>query len=230
MDVLGRRLSTGDLVTGIAAIVAVIATFLPWYSVSTSCSGCGIYGGSGSASESGFHSWGILFFLAALVILVFFAIRTFASTQVALPALPLEDWLLYLIAAIVAAVGALLYWLLEVNGNATGSYSGFGYSVSAGLGFGWFIAIIAAAAMIVGAVLKKADPQPAVAPRAAAAPPAPMGYAAPPVAPPAAPGMPQQAAPAPAPPAAPPMAQPPVAPPPPPAPPADPNQPPAPPQ
>ena len=216
MVVSGRKLSNGDMAVAIGALVGFIAVFLPWYSVSTSCSGAAsAYCGGFSASTGGLSDfWGWLFMLGALIALVYIALRLFAPATV--PALPLQDWMIFLILGAVMAGGALIFFLTTSGG---GSSSGFGYSVSAGVSFGWFIGLVAAAAVAVGGFLKKSDPQPATAPlniqRAPAAPgqpgaapqapqysappPAPQPYAAPPV---------QQAPPVAPPPQAPPPAPP----------------------
>jgi ABC-type multidrug transport system permease subunit len=132
-------------------------------------------------SESGFTSWGILFFLAALVLVVFAALRMFA-TGVNLPALPLQDWLIYLILSLIMVAAAAIFWL---SGGGYGvSYNGPGGSV--GPSFGLFVALVAAVAAAVGAFLKKTDPQPATGPMNFGTPPS----AAPPPPPPAPPAPP----------------------------------------
>jgi hypothetical protein len=164
-------------------LVALIAVFLPWYGVSYSCSGPYCAGFSGGSSTSGFTSWGILFFLAALVLVLFAALRIFGGEAVKLPALPLQDWMINVILCAVMLASALLFWLTN---NSGGSYSGFGGSVSAGITWGWFVALVATLAAAAGAFMNKSAPQPATGalnfggPPASAPPPPPPAPPAPP--------------------------------------------------
>ena len=163
MNIAGRKLSNGDLAVGAGLIVALIAIFLPWYSASYNVSGiAGIPGYSGSVSTGGFSYWtGWFFFLATLVGIALFALRTFVPT-VAIPALPLNDAMTYVSIGAFMVVMAVLWLLL---GSGAASVSGPGYS--AGASFGLFIGIIAAAAVVVGGFLKRSDPQPATKPLSA---------------------------------------------------------------
>ena len=159
MDIAGKKLSNGDLAIAGGLIVALIAIFLPWYSASYSYSGAlGISGGSFSASVSGFSYWtGWFFFIFTLLGIALFVLRTFLAT-VAVPALPVNDAMVYSVIGVLMLVMALL-WLIA---GAPGSYSGAGYS--AGLSYGLIIGIVAAIAVIVGGFLKRTDPQPATKP------------------------------------------------------------------
>jgi hypothetical protein len=159
MNIAGKKLSNGDLAVGGGLIVGLIAIFLPWYSASYSVSAIAGFGGySGSSSVGGFNYWtGWFFFLATLVGLALIILRTFVS-QVAIPALPLNDAMAYVVIGVFMVVMALL-WLLI---GAPGSYSSPGFS--AGASFGLFIGIIAGAAVAVGGFLKRSDPQPATKP------------------------------------------------------------------
>jgi hypothetical protein len=161
-------LSRNQWLLGGGALIALIAVFFPWYGVSYSCSGPYCGGLNGGASTSGFYGWGILFFLAALVLVIFAAIRLFGGASVKLPALPMEDWMISLILVAVMIVSALLYFLTT---NSGGSYSGVGGSVSAGVSWGWYVALIATIVAGVGAFLNKSAPQPATAPLNYGAPP-----------------------------------------------------------
>jgi len=164
-------------------LVALIAVFFPWYGVSVSCSGVYCGGFNASSSTSGFNSWGILFFIAALVLVIFVAIRIFGGASVNLPALPMEDWMINLILCAVMVVAALLYFLTANGGSSS---SGLGGSVSAGVSWGWFVALIATVVAGVGAFLNKSAPQPATAPLNYGTPP-PSAPPPPPPAPPAPP-------------------------------------------
>jgi hypothetical protein len=151
----GRHFSNGDAAVGAGLIVAFIAVFLPWYSASTNCNGVAGCGGFNfSVSAGGLSYWsGWLFFLAVLVGLALFVLRTFVR-QVALPTLPQPDAILYTVIGVFMAVMAILWLLL---GSGAGAVSGPGYS--AGASFGLFVGLVAAIIVAVGGVLKRADPQ-----------------------------------------------------------------------
>jgi hypothetical protein len=159
MNIGGRRMTNGDIALGIGLIVAVISVFLPWYSASFNCNGIpGCAGFNTSASVGGLSYWsGWLFFLAALVGLALWILRSFVPT-VSIPALPQTDAVIYLIIGIFMIVMAVLWFLL----GSGASVSGPGYS--AGPSFGLFIGLIAAIAVTAGGFLKRADPQPATRP------------------------------------------------------------------
>lgn len=152
----GRTYSNGDTAIGVGLIVALIATFLPWYSLSYSCSGSSLCGGlNTSASVSALNDiWGWLFFLGVLAGLAFFVIRNFVPT-VTLPTMPQPDAILYAALGIFLAVMALL-WLLTHSSSASGP----GYSV--GPSFGLFIGLIAGIVVAVGGFLKRSDARPAM--------------------------------------------------------------------
>jgi hypothetical protein len=155
MNVAGKKLSNGDIAVGAGLIVGFISVFLPWYSASFS--GEAGFGGF-STSVGGLSYWsGWFFFLAVIVGIALFILRTFVPT-VALPAMPLDDAMIYLILGAVMVVMALL-WLVA---GAPGGSSGPGYSV--GISFGLIIGIIAGAAVLAGGFLKRSDPQPVTKP------------------------------------------------------------------
>ncbi len=163
MNVAGKKLSNGDLAVGAGLIVGLIAIFLPWYSASYSVGSiAGVTTGfSTSYSAGGFSYWtGWFFFLATLVGIALFVLRTFVPT-VAIPALPLNDAMAYVSVGAFMVVMALLWLLL----GAPASYSGAGFS--AGVSFGLIIGIIAGAAVAVGGFLKRSEPQPATKPLSA---------------------------------------------------------------
>ena len=172
------NMSRNSMLIGGGAVVGLISTFLPWYSTSSS------YGGfSASASISGFSSWGILFFLAALVLVALVGLRNFAAS-VNLPAFPAQDWMISLILSAVMIVGAALFWL-SAGGGASVNVPGF----SAGPSFGLYLGLLAAIVAAVGSFMSKMDPQPATGamnfgtPPASAPPPPPPAPPAPPAPP-----------------------------------------------
>jgi hypothetical protein len=163
MNIAGKKLSNGDLAIAGGLIVALIAIFLPWYSYSYSITGVpGVTGGfSSSASVGGLSYWsGWFFFIFTLIGIGLFVMRTFVPT-VAMPALPVNDAMVYSVIGALMVVMALL-WLIA---GAPGSVSGPGYS--AGLSFGLIIGIVGSAAVIAGGFLKRSDPQPVTKPMSA---------------------------------------------------------------
>ena len=160
MNIAGKKLSNGDLTVGVGLIIGLIALFLPWYSYTSSDNGiAGVTAGfSYSGSVGGLNYWtGWFFFLFVLIGLALIILRTFVPS-VAIPALPLNDSMTYIVCGAVMVVAALL-WLVI---GAPGSYSGPGFS--AGVSFGLFIGLIAGIAVAAGGYLKRTDPQPATKP------------------------------------------------------------------
>jgi hypothetical protein len=159
LNVAGKQLSDGAMVVAGGLVVGLVDTFLPWHSTAIPS----VFGvESGSHDALGYWS-GWIFFLAILVGLVLFVLRTFVP-NVTIPALPFTDSMIYLGIGVVMLLCALL-WLLTGGGYA-GLYDQYaaeaGYS--SGPSFGVFIGIIAGAAVAVGGYLAKSDPQPATAP------------------------------------------------------------------
>jgi hypothetical protein len=163
MNIAGKKLSNGDMAVGVGLIVGLIALFLPWYGYSESFSGiAGITNGfSSSGSVGGLSYWtGWFFFLFVLVGLALIILRTFVPS-VAIPALPLNDAMTYMVVGGVMVVMALLFLLI----GAPASYSAAGFS--AGISFGLIIGLIAGVAVLAGGFLKRSDPQPATKPLSA---------------------------------------------------------------
>jgi hypothetical protein len=179
MNIAGKKLSNGDLAIAGGLIVALIAIFLPWYGYSYSyASVLGVNGGTFSASVGGLSYWSGWFFLIfTLIGIALFVMRTFFPT-VAMPALPVNDSMVYAVIGALMVVMALL-WL--VAGAPSYSEPGF----SAGLSFGLIIGIVGAAAVIAGGFLKRSDPQPVIKPMSAYQTPS----APPPASPPPPPGV-----------------------------------------
>lgn len=144
-----RALSTGERVIGVASLVVLIGMFLPWVSLSGSCSGAFCAGlASSSAVGNGFNNWGLLTFLALLAVIAYFVVRTFLRESVQLPTMPLTEGQLYMVGGGLEVVGVVLFWLTHLSsfGSAT-----FGpYTLSTGLAIGWFFCLVGGAATIYG--------------------------------------------------------------------------------
>ena len=111
----------------IAAVVGVIATFLPWWRMS-------IFGFS--SSVNGFHGWGILSFLC------FVAAGVMAYLDDQTKNLDKTKWTLTLIAGAISTL-IILWYIISASGSA---YSSF-------LGFGIYLAALAAIGVVLSAFL-----------------------------------------------------------------------------
>jgi hypothetical protein len=132
-----KKLSTGDRVISITALVALIALFLPWETV---------HYDSFSASRGGFGSgfgWlGALLVIAAGVYIV--ALRSGSN----MPKISYGPGVVVLGASVIGAVLIVLRWITLPRG----SYGNFAGSVSWGAGIGLYLALIAAIVQAVYAV------------------------------------------------------------------------------
>jgi len=138
-----KRMTTADKAIGAGLLVMLIASFLPWISVSL---GNVLGTDLGSVSVNGYHSWGFLFWVATYALIAFWVIRVLVPEMVPMPALPVHDALIYIIGGLVALIGALLY---QVHDG--GSFTN--------IGFGWYIALLGVVTLIAGGVLKQKDPR-----------------------------------------------------------------------
>lgn len=122
----------------ITALAGIIAAFLPWITVSA-----GFFGASISRSTNGFHGAGVLAFLSftATTVIVFLGNR----------ASPLDKamWLVVLSAGVVAVLSVIIFII-----HSSGSLGSLGFA-DAGLGFGVYIAMAAAAGVTASAWLLK---------------------------------------------------------------------------
>jgi hypothetical protein len=142
------RFTRSEQIIAVASIVLLIDMFIgAWLHLSVDCSGIPAqFCVGGGFFASGFNGWGWLTFLALLAVIVFFVVRKFLANSVALPELPLSDAQVYMVLGVVEVIGILLFWV-EYHGNGVG------------FGWAWIVALIAAAATIVGGYLKQGEPQ-----------------------------------------------------------------------
>lgn len=140
-----NKLSTADRVIGGAAILFLIAMFLPWYGLDL--------GEFGSDSNSGWDYFltGVVPWLLSAVMVAQIVIAKFTTTK--LPAIPVPWGLVHLIAG---AVIAVLLILRTVIGADEGSGS---FSVDRDRMWGLFVALIAAIGLAVGGFLKSKEPE-----------------------------------------------------------------------
>jgi hypothetical protein len=138
------------LISGISAIVLLIAVFLDWYSATVSISGAGVPGLSRSASISGWDATDVakLVALLALVAIAAWAIEFYVK-DITLPVPAL------MIAGGAGAVSALLvlYRIVEKPGGAH-SVSFGNLHVDVSTSFGIWLALLASVGVVVGAYLR----------------------------------------------------------------------------
>jgi len=143
------KFSREQLVIGGASVVLLIAMFLDWISVSCSGAFCGGAGGG----ASGFHGWGWLTFLALLGVAGLLLARTVLADMVKLPELPAPDAVLIMAGGALEILGCLLFWV-EYHDSFASASAGV-VNISSGLGFGWFVALIAGIATVAGGYLSR---------------------------------------------------------------------------
>lgn len=134
-----RRLGIGDFVAGIATLLIFISLFITWYSVN-------VYGGSVgvSAMGTGAGGWRILILLLCIAIIGFLFIRTLFANGIRLP---IPYWQLLTVATAVNGLLVLMAFLIKPSGTSAVSSPG-----------GW-MAIVGAIVAIVGAILRRNDPE-----------------------------------------------------------------------
>ena len=135
MDI--SRLSQGLKIAGAAAIVLLIALFLPWYTID---------GGFVSADLSLFNASGFLAFLVLLAVIAVLGIVA-ATAAGSLPSLPVAPAVIVAGAAILALLIVVIR-VLVVPDAGTGAFD---------RGIGLWIGLIAAIAMTVGGVMAMSE-------------------------------------------------------------------------
>ncbi len=130
MDFQIGRLGIGDRIAGVSSLVLLIALFLPWYT---------FYGLSASATDH--YGWMYLAFFLILGLLGYLVARALTTRT----RIPLPHWQ--------ALVGITAIDLLLTIIAFASKPEGTSY------GFGAVIGLIAAIAAVVGAVLRRKDPE-----------------------------------------------------------------------
>jgi hypothetical protein len=147
------RFSPEEMVIAAGSLVLLVSLFLNWISVSCNGAYCGGAGGG----ASGFRGWGWLSFLAVIGVAGLLVARRLVAEKVELPALPASDSVLYMAGGALEILGCLLFWI-EYHNDFVSSGAGI-VSISSGLGFGWFVALLAGVATVVGGYLTTRHPQ-----------------------------------------------------------------------
>ena len=159
MDMLKQEKNRGYLIAGIGGIIGFIAFLLPYVSVSVLGYG---------ASISGASAAGWLWFeaIAAIVAIAVPALLIYRSNPFGMAMTPVEKQIRWGIYAIIGAgvVGLLIHILFAIDVNNI-SYNGvpLGSLVSVGLGFGFWLYLLCALAIIVGGVFAMRVAKPAAA-------------------------------------------------------------------
>ena len=140
-------------------VTAAVAVFLPWWGYTSS----GViplmnyfYSGAPAATNSGMDGWGIVYVLALIASGGLIICRTFGAEALPDLDLPVADWFVYFVAALLMAVG-LLAALDSVYVN---SPAGLPEEVHRSLHFGWWIGSAATAIIFIGAWLLRAQTVP----------------------------------------------------------------------
>lgn len=149
MDI--NKLTRGEQIIGVAAVVFIISTFLPWFTAS--------FDGFGVSESSSANGWDVGFLwgrfpaLLALVMLVLVILDKL--TDVELPSSPVPWAQIQLGLGVVVALLVVLKLLIGEDGGASEADAAFlgdlGFEISRA--WGLFLAAIAAIALAVGGFL-----------------------------------------------------------------------------
>ncbi|HZT95426.1 MAG TPA: hypothetical protein VFB34_01190 [Chloroflexota bacterium] len=137
-----RGLRLADGILGVSLVVALVAMFLPWYTV-TCPSICS------PSSFDAFHSWGFAYCSVWLLTAAYFAVRVFGSPVMRLSAIRKRGWPIPLAGGVLMLICGVLFY----NADPSGSALGFSYGVNVG----WFVALAGAVGVGVAAYLLRTD-------------------------------------------------------------------------
>ncbi len=141
MDALDR-LSTGEKIAGVSAILLFIFMFFDWFGVEVS----GVAGFSGSVGEGG-NAWDALDFIP--IVLIIAIITTLAMTALRLtdstfePAIPMS-----VVVTVLGAISALLVLYRIIDPPSIGEFPGIEVDVTRKLGI--FLSLLAAGGIAYG--------------------------------------------------------------------------------
>jgi hypothetical protein len=133
----------------IAAAVLVIASFLPWYTVSVDATQ---FTTAYSSSVNAWNYWaGALVGIIGFIALIYSGLR---YLKVQMPVIPLSDKLIYLILGAAGALFSLVYLAVGNNSDSGVNSSILGsLGIHAGPSYGLFIGLLASLGIIAGAYL-----------------------------------------------------------------------------
>ncbi|HLX59255.1 MAG TPA: hypothetical protein VKR83_19730, partial [Ktedonobacteraceae bacterium] len=149
MDTLKEQKNRGYVIAGIGGIVAFIAFFLPYVSLS----------GYGSLSGSTIGGWLFFELLASLVAIAIPLALIYRHNAFGLTNMPVDKQIRYGIFTLIGAgaVGLLAELILAANHSSIDGLDLTGPGV--GLGFGWWVYLLSAIAIVVGGVMALRNPQ-----------------------------------------------------------------------
>ncbi len=134
-----HRVSPGDVVVVVGTLIVLASMFLPWWD-----SGVG-------ATANGFHDWGWLTFAGLLFVVVVMVLRALDSSRV--PQLSVSDEIAFVIGGATEVCGAVVFWAANNR------------SISGGVLYGVFIAIIGGTTTLTGGWVKRLEQHMGVPPQ-----------------------------------------------------------------
>jgi multidrug transporter EmrE-like cation transporter len=126
-----HRVSPGDVVVVVGTLIVLVSMFLPWWD-----SGVGV-------TANGFHDWGWLTFAGLLFVVVVMGLRAVDSSRT--PELSVSDEIAFVIGGATEVCGAAVFWAANNR------------SISGGVLYGVFIAIIGGTTTVAGGWVKRLE-------------------------------------------------------------------------
>ena len=136
---LFARWSVGEWVIAVASLAMVLALLLDWTTVSCRDSAvCSVQ----PMPVGGVHGWAWLAFGAVVATLCLLLVRTILAGTARMPEFTVPDSAVYTGLGVLELAGCVLFWI-ENPPTTLGA-------ITLGLGPGWYLALIAAAATVAG--------------------------------------------------------------------------------
>ena len=161
MNTLKEERNRGYVIAGIGGIVAFIAFFLPYVTITVATTGSAV-------SWSGSTLGGGLYFelLAALAVIAVALVLIYSKNVFGLINMPPDKQIRAGIFTMIGAgvIGGLCELILAINHNSINGVDLTTTFYAVGLSIGWWLYLLSAIAMVVGAVMALRNPQ-ALAPR-----------------------------------------------------------------